>query len=111
MIDLKTRLSHCADAWCLAHADGDGVRAPLSRLSKRVMDDGKFFENLGAMRRGPSTDTLEKFARFLVDPANWPGGAVAEEAKVLAHVVGVTAPDACPSAGLSDEISAEERAA
>ncbi|WP_370179937.1 hypothetical protein [Alteriqipengyuania sp.] len=105
MIDLKTRLSLCAEAWATAHTDDGGERAPLSRLSKRVMDDGKFFDNLGAMRRGPSTDTLEKFARYLIDPANWPEGRVASEAVELAHVVGVTLPASDVSAGLSGDLS------
>jgi len=99
VIDLKTRLSMCADVWCTAHADDGGDPAPLSRLSKRVMDDGKFFENLGTMRRGPSTDTLEKFARYLIDPVNWPEGKVAQEAVELAHVVGVT-PEAAPASAI-----------
>lgn len=105
MIDLKTRLASAAHAWGHSCTAAEGEPVPLSRLSKRVMDDGKFFENLASMRRGPSTDTLEKFARFLADPANWPDGAVAEEAKALAHVVGVCPGNAIPSAGKADGIS------
>lgn len=106
-MDLKTRLAETADAWCAAWGRAEQAPVPLSRLSKRVMDDGKFFENLSDMRRGPSTDTLEKFARFLADPANWPEGAVAEEARALAHVVGVSLIPAEPSAGNEGELSGE----
>lgn len=73
---------------------------PLSRLSKRVVDDGKFFDNLPTMRRGPSTDTLEKFAAFLADAANWPEGLVPDEVREFAHVTGVCPMGAVPSAGI-----------
>ncbi|MBX7496788.1 hypothetical protein K3172_13055 [Qipengyuania sp. 6B39] len=96
MIDLKTRLAEAAQIWCTAHAAAEGKEVPLSRLSKAIGYDGKFFDTLPTMRRGPSTDTLEKFARFLADPANWPDGTVAEEAKALAHVCGVSAADVLP---------------
>lgn len=113
MIDLKTRLSLAADAWCVAHADEEGSPAPASRLARAAgYDDGDFFERLPNTRRGPSTNTLERFARFLADPVNWPEGKVADEAKGLAHVVGVTAPAASLSAGQPvDESSEREQAA
>lgn len=106
-MDLKTRLADAARQWCLATSLAEEAPVPLSRLSKRVMDDGKFFDNLSEMPRGPSTDTLEKFARFLADPGNWPEGAVAEEARALAHVCGVTADTPSPSAGNGGELSGE----
>lgn len=123
MLDLKSRLALAAEAWARAHADEAGEPAPLSRLSKPLAGDGKFFDNLPAMRRGPSTDTLEKFARFLADPANWPDGKVAAEAAALAHVVGVLPAAAAPgdggdsagdgpvSAGLSGDVSTEQEKA
>ena len=125
MIDLKTRLSLAADAWCVAHADEEGSPAPASRLARAAgYDDGDFFERLPNTRRGPSTNTLERFARFLADPVNWPEGKVADEAKGLAHVVGVpcssnaplhetgvTAPAASLSAGQSVDASSEQEQA
>lgn len=113
MIDLKTRLAKAADAWCAAHADEEGVAAPASRLARAAgYDDGEFFQNLPRSRRGPSTNTLEKFARFLIDPTHWPEGEVADEAKALAHVVGVSAPAPALSAGQTDKASsAQEKAA
>ena len=110
MIDLKTRLATAAIAWCIAQTGPGEEVVPLSRLSKRVMDDGKFFDNLASMRRGPSTDTLEKFARYLADPVNWPANAdgvheVADEAKALAHVVGVNAPVHATSPRKSEDIT------
>lgn len=105
MIDLKTRLASAANAWCRACSIEAGDCVPLSRLSKPIMGDGKFFDGLQDMRRGPSTDTLEKFARFLADPANWPDGVVAEEAKAFAHVVGVSAPADVAAEGTDGEVS------
>lgn len=113
MTDLKTRLSLAAESWCAAHADENGVPAPASRLARAAgYDDGQFFKNLPSSKRGPSTDTLEKFARFLVNPANWPEGKVADEAKALGHVPVVSVPAPTASAGLSSQTSSQaERAA
>lgn len=95
-MDLKSRLIAAADAWAAAWAAAEGAEVPPTRLAKLVMDDGKFFVRLGEARKGPSTDTLEKFARFLVDPANWPADAdglarIPEAAALFGHVVGVRA--------------------
>lgn len=112
MTDLKTRLSLAATAWCVAHADQEGAPAPASRLARAAgYDDGEFFEKLPTARRGPSTNTLEKFARFLADPANWPEGEVGDEAKTFAHAVGVSPADGAASAGKAGAISPSERAA
>lgn len=96
---LTDRLRAAAGQWVSAN------EASLARLGRLVVNDGAFFTKLDTMPRGPSTDTLEKFARFLADPANWPDGAVAEEARALAHVVGVSLPDAAGSAGNPDDLS------
>lgn len=104
-LTLTERLLSASDCWTQAHD------ATLARLGKIVANDTAFFTNLAKMRRGPSTDTLEKFARFLADPANWPEGEVADEAKALAHVVGVSAPDSSASAGKGDETSPDQVAA
>ena len=84
---LTDRLRSAAERWADAH------ESHLARLGKLVVNDTSFFTGLSVRVKGPSTDTLEKFARFLADPANWPEGAVAEEAKALAHVCGVSAAD------------------
>lgn len=111
-MDLKTRLARSARAWCASWSAADGADVPLSRLSKRVVDDGKFFDNLLAMRRGPSTDTLEKFAAFLVDASNWPEGvAVPAEVIAFGHAVGVSAPCPAPATGQVGELSGREAAA
>lgn len=102
---LTERLVAAGERWAAAHD------ATLARLGKMVVNDTAFFTNLARMRRGPSTGTLEEFAQFLADPANWPDGDVAEEAKALAHVVGVTAPAAAVSAGKAGAISRQEKAA
>lgn len=95
---LTDRLVASSECWA-TRAD-----ASLARLGKLVVNDTAFFTNLARMRRGPSTDTLEKFARFLADPASWPDGVVADEAKALAHVVGVSVPseDVSPCKSISD---------
>ena len=87
MRDLRSQLMGAANAWCAVH------EAPLSRLGKAVASDAAFFDRVEGRAVLPCTvATLEKFARFLADPVNWPDGVVAEEARALAHVTGVTAP-------------------
>ena len=102
---LTDRLRSAAERWADAH------ESHLARLGKLVVNDTSFFTGLSMRVKGPSTDTLEKFARFLADPANWPKGCVAEEAKALAHVCGVTCTSAAASAGLSGEMSGGRRVA
>lgn len=77
------------------------------------MDDGKTLDRLAEdPARAVYDTTIAKFARFLADAANWPEGEVAEEAKALAHVVGVSPADAMASAGLPDQSSSgREKAA
>lgn len=99
MSDLKSRLLDCAERWAAAH---DG--APLSRIGKTVAGDANFFDRI-SRGGGVNLATLEKFAGFLADPANWPDGAVPKEAVAFAHVTGVTPMDAMPSAGIADESS------
>lgn len=76
------------------------------------MDDGKTLDRLADdPARAVYDTTIAKFARFLADATNWPEGEVAEEAKALAHVVGVSPVDAVQSAGKMDEISQRGAAA
>lgn len=94
-LSLPERLRQCAELYAQT-PDGS-----LPRLGKRAINDGAFFDRMG--ERGPTTATLEKFAQFLADPANWPEGAVPEEARAFAHVCGVSADAAVPSAGNAGE--------
>lgn len=107
---LTGRLSRCAALWCAAHDD-----ARLERLAFLVLGDRNFFTDKGPLAgpRGPTTATLERFARFLADPDNWPGGAVAKEAAEFAHVTGISAEGADVSPGKtgSDSPARAERAA
>ena len=99
-IPLRDRLLAAASSWASATGRSFGA------LSARVMDDGKTLDRLADdPARAVYDTTIAKFARFLADAANWPEGEVAEEAKALAHVVGVS-PVAVPqSAGKIEEIS------
>ncbi|MGX7926486.1 hypothetical protein ACWPMX_07920 [Tsuneonella sp. HG094] len=89
-LSLTDRLRMCADLYA-ATPEGS-----LSRLGKRAINDGAFFDRIGD--RGPTTATLEKLAAFLADPANWPEGEVPQEAIELAHVVGVSPVAVVPDA-------------
>lgn len=103
-MNLIEHLQAAADAWCSA------CERSLSRLATMVVNDGKFFDRISAPGGNVTTATLERFARYLHDPANWPDGLVPEEACQLAHRVGVSGEAAAPSAGNSGEMSSEEAA-
>lgn len=98
-LSLVDRLRQVAQLWATAHD------ASLSRLGKAAVNDGGFFIRLETQVQGTTTATLERFAAYLVDAANWPDGAVPKEAFELAHVTGVTAPLAALSPGNSGENS------
>jgi len=99
-LSLEDRLRMACASWCAAN------EAKPGRLGRLAINDGGFFTRLennpGA---STTTATLTRFAEFLADPANWPGGLVAEEAKALAHVVGVTPAGGAVSPGKGDGIS------
>lgn len=78
--------------WCLA------TGRTLGALSALATNQGSFFDRLGSSRSGATTTTLEKFARVLVDPANWPDSDVPQDVIRFAHAVGVSAPAASASA-------------
>lgn len=106
MQDLRSKFLAAAREWAEAND------APQSRLGKLVKKDADFVPRVEAADYLPCTvSTLEEFARFLADPANWPEGEVGDEAKALAHVVGVSLPEAALSAGKLEDISRSERAA
>jgi len=86
------RLRRCADLWLRAHSATVVGRPPtLARLGRAVVNDGGFFARL-ADTESTTTATLDKFAHYLLDPVNWPEGEVPDEARIFAHVMGVTRP-------------------
>lgn len=86
------RLRHLSEMWAAA------TTSSVARLGRLVINDGGFFARI-AETQSTTTATLEKFARFFIDPFNW-GGAdtgaegVPEEARVFAHMMGVSTPGA-----------------
>ena len=104
--DLISALIAVATQWGDAHGD-----APLSRLAKRVAGDARFFDRVAQPATSCRVDTLERFARYLHEPANWPEGLVPVEACELAHRVGVSADGAAVSAGKAGELSSQRSAA
>lgn len=97
----RDRLLAAAALW--AEATG----RTLGALSAVVANHGSALDRLRDPANAVTDATLEKFAQFLADPANWPKGEVPEEAKALAHVCGVTPADAAASAGKGDDSSPE----
>lgn len=85
---LTERLHRCGMIWTEAHD------AAPTRLGRLVVNDGGLLQRIEQPGVSVTTATLEKFAAFLADPANWPEGAVPQEALDLAHVVGVSIPEA-----------------
>lgn len=95
----RDRLLAVAQLWSQATGRSSGA------LSSVVMNDGKTLDRIADPAKSVTDSTLERFARFLADPVNWPEGAVPEEALAFAHVTGVTAPVAGVSAGNRDAVS------
>ena len=87
-IPLTDLLCTVAAIW----ADKSG--ASLARLGRLVKNDTSFFTRFENARVSTTTATLEAFARFLADPANWPDDGVPQEAIDLAHRVGITTQEA-----------------
>jgi hypothetical protein len=81
---LIERLQTCAMLWTQAHSASPG------RIGRLVANDAGVLPRISQPRASVTTATLEKFAGYLADPANWPGGEVPQEAIDLAHVTGVT---------------------
>lgn len=91
-LPLVERLRKCAQLWA------DASEATLARLGRTVINDGGFFarvEETGST----TTGTIERFAVWLIDPANWPQGEVPQEVREFGHVTGVSAPVGDASAG------------
>ena len=109
-LPLLDRLRVCAALWADAQ---DGSPARLARL---VLNDGGFFTRLESPAASTTTATLERFARFLTDPANWPADEhgkveVPREVVAFGHVTGISAGSDSLSRGTTDAISTREAAA
>ncbi len=85
---LRDTLLLAAERWALATSRSTGA------LSSIVANNGRALERLRDPATSVTDATLEKFAGFLADPANWPGGTVPQEAIDLAHRVGVSIAEA-----------------
>lgn len=96
---LIDRLRHCATLW----SDANG--RTLGALSSIVMNHGSFFDRFIEPGASTTTATLERFARYLGDAANWPDGVVPETVCDFVHVVGVTPAVAAPATGQIGELS------
>lgn len=95
---LVERLKAAAQQWVDAHG------ASLARLGRAVMNDGGFFSRIDG-NPVTTTATLERFARFLGDAANWPNGDVPGEVAAFVHVTGVSTETDAASPGKSGEVS------
>ena len=103
---LRDRLLDAAQAWSRA------TGRTLGALSSVVSNHAQTIERLRDPGNKVTDATLEKFASYLADPANWPEGAVPQEAVDLAHVVGIT-PAALPASPgkIVESSRGQERAA
>ncbi len=88
---LEDRLVAAAELWAEARDRS------LARLSTMVVNDGNFFVRLARPSATTTTATLEKFARFLIEPENWPDAGVPQEITDFAHIIGVRRREAEPS--------------
>jgi hypothetical protein len=76
---LIDRILRLAELW--AEARGHST---TSRLSTIVANDGGLLKRVGG-GGGTTVATLDKFAVFLRDFANWPDNTPPDEARVLIH--------------------------
>lgn len=95
---LIDRLRIAAALWA------DANDATLARLGRGAINDSSYFTR-SEPAQGPTTGTLEKFARFLGDPGNWPDGVVPGEVCAFVHIVGVSACGPAPATGQADDLS------
>lgn len=104
LIPLNDKLRAASACWC------EATGRSLGALSSIVTNQGSFFDRLGNSRNGTNTTTLEKFARFLTDPTNWPtaeeggDGRLPEAVLAFGHAVGVIACEASASPDTDPEI-------
>lgn len=95
---LTDRLRQCAEQWVEANT------ASLATLGRLAIGDSSYFSRPEAPR-GPTTGTLENFARFLGDSANWPDCLVPDDVAAFAHVVGVSPAAGAPATGQFNNLS------
>lgn len=81
---LVERLKQVSALWVAATGRSLGALATI------VANHGSFFERLDSPGAGTTTPTLEKFARFLLAPDNWPEAQVPLEVARFAHAVGIS---------------------
>lgn len=93
---LIDRLRAVSQQWVAAN------EASLARLGRAVLNDSSYFTRAES-QQGPTTATLEKFARYFADPASWPDGDVPDEAQAFAHVVGISLDQGSSSRCKADE--------
>lgn len=98
---LLDRLLAAATAWSEANDRTIGALASI------VVNHGSFFDRLESPGASTTTATLEKFARFLGDPAQWPDGAVPDVVAGFVHAVGVSPEGATAATGLTGEMSGQ----
>lgn len=100
------RLNVATQLWCEATGRSRGALASI------VANDGKFFTRLDSPDATTTVAMLQRFARFLGDPANWPEGedghrSVPEEVAAFVHVTGVSPATPDPATGQSGELSGD----
>ena len=83
IIPLEDRLNSCAMRWAEAHG------ATSARLGRLVANDTSFFTRLARPGASTTIAMASRFAGFLIEAENWPDGAVPQEARDFAHVIGV----------------------
>ncbi|MFZ5745252.1 MAG: hypothetical protein ACOY7T_12320 [Pseudomonadota bacterium] len=98
-LTLIDRLRQSADRWREVND------ATLAKLGRLVINDGGFFSRIEAPGASTTTATLERFARFLGDPANWREGAVPDVVAEFVHAVGVSPEPAATATGQAGEMS------
>ena len=98
-LTLPDRLRTSAQLW--AEATG----GTFARLGREAINDGGFFTRLDSPNPSCTTATLEKFARFLGDAANWPDGMVPGDVAAFVHVVGVSPAALAPATGQIGDLS------
>lgn len=102
VVSLPDRLRCCAQLWVEAQD------ATFARLGRTVINDGGFFSRIDVPGASVTTATLEKFARFLGDVANWPHEQVPPVVRDFVLAVGVTPDTNAPSTGLSSDMSGQD---
>jgi len=82
---LRMSLLAAAEAWAAA------TGRTLGALSTVVSNYARTLERVRDPENRITDVTIERFAAYLADPDNWPGGIVPQEAIELAHRVGISA--------------------